>query len=175
MFGRFEIQSTVDATPSSGSRGGARGAETASNPWKSGFEDGGRLNSPRARTFADLFTAIRKMIDLPEDHSLHLDVKAGRRAEEILALLRNNLEVDAPKLFPHEGDCLVFTWDSSRVKRMMAIEEDDIEITDLLKKDFSRHHWDGPEDNDEDMWKWVLRMSGNPASYTGDKGGNVSR
>jgi hypothetical protein len=102
------------------------------------------------------------MAELPPSHSLFLDPSTATRSEEIVALLYNNLNVIPPKLFPHEGDSLVLTWDMPEAKRMLSIEANDLDLVDILKRTKRRVRYEPQFQTEEEARRWVLSVAGVP-------------
>ncbi|UVC12948.1 hypothetical protein [Mesorhizobium onobrychidis] len=74
--------------------------------------------------FSALFTAIDQMLALPEGFSDGVDKATAIDAERVLAFIESS-GVEAPKIFAHGGDAVVFTWDKDQISRYVTISDGD--------------------------------------------------
>lgn len=124
-----------------------------------------RPNSQRAQHFAAVYEAIRKMVRLPAEHDLHVDIDAARRSMDVLAVLGGNFDIDPPKIFPHEGESLVLTWDQEVIKRYLTISAADMDVMHVHKESNIRceHQIDA---NSAEVIRWLADLGGAPTAKT---------
>lgn len=98
-----------------------------------------------------LHEAIGKLGDLPSEHELHIDATTKDRAVQFLNLIGQDGQL--PKLFPQDGEALVFTWDAGARKRMITIAGEEISGMDIDKKTRMRCDYDlSFEPQDRSVW-----------------------
>jgi hypothetical protein len=133
-----------------------------------------RPNSMRAVQFAALMEAIRRMADLPPRHEYHLDAETAKRAQNILGQILQNFSNKPPRLFPHEGESLVMTWDEGDIKRLLTIAGEELDILDLNKRSQVRCSLEFDLTADQ-VGEWFPSLGGVPNSLTfaGNKSDDV--
>ncbi|AEH87809.1 hypothetical protein [Mesorhizobium opportunistum] len=77
-----------------------------------------------SKNFSALFSAIDAMLALPEGFSDGVDKNTALDAERVLAFIESS-GADAPKIFAHGGDAVVFTWDKEFISRYVTISDGD--------------------------------------------------
>jgi len=77
-----------------------------------------------ALKFSALFSAIDEMLALPQGFSDGVDKATALDAERVLAFIESS-GADAPKIFVHGGDAIVFTWDKDIISRYVTISDGD--------------------------------------------------
>lgn len=131
-----------------------------------------RPNSDRSRQFLAVIEAIRRLAKMDPNHDWHVDEKTASTSEKLIATLNFNYSGAAPKIFPHEGDTLVLTWESPRIKRLLSISGDEFELIDIDK--LSRVKCDHllQIDTPEKFNDWLSKLGGAPSSRS-DLEGNA--
>lgn len=173
--------STIDRVPLYPQPTGSNGivadhARSASNSWWS--VKGAYLNDPsvsamtarpnhpdRAKFWA-LLDAIRRMSRLSDDDSLYLNREAADRAEEVVNVLALNSHLTPPKVFPHEGDSLVFIWDMPEFRRLLTVSSDEVDVADVHKMSLSRCLHTMPAGDVSDHYRWLLDLAGEADAST---------
>ncbi|MEZ2329946.1 hypothetical protein AB6802_09495 [Mesorhizobium sp. RCC_202] len=123
-----------------------------------------RPNGDRSIRFAKLLETIRRMARLPEHDDFYIDAKTAANSEAIVAVLWNNFELDAPKMFPHEGDSLVLTWDSTVLKRLLTIADEDLDLLEMNKKSKVRCEQELSFKSPDDLKNWIMQLGGLPSA-----------
>lgn len=114
-----------------------------------GLTVGSRPNSLRGAKFAALQETLLTLSTFPSDHEYHLDAGAAARASSYLGILANNLDIDAPRFFPQDGEAAVLTWDLGVVKRLLTIDADEEDLMDINRRTMVRCDHELPEDVQE--------------------------
>lgn len=99
-------------------------------------------NSDRAWKFMLLKEVIRRMALLPDHDSLYVDDATSRNAVDLVGLMAANFEIEAPKVFSHDAEAVVMTWDLGEIKRLLTIAGMETDLLDVHKPTQIRCHYD---------------------------------
>ncbi|RWH18167.1 MAG: hypothetical protein EOQ75_21945 [Mesorhizobium sp.] len=91
-------------------------------------------NAPdvQAWRFFSLYSVIDKMHHSPLGFSEAIDDETAEDAERVLAFIDAS-GVEAPNIFSHGGDAVVFSWDLDKVNRYLTISGGDAAFLDVNK------------------------------------------
>lgn len=81
--------------------------------------------------YEEITSAIVQMTKLPSDSDFHLNNATGQRAIEILGFIRENLNLEMPKIINQDGEALSFTWQSGTVKRYLNVALEEVDMMEL--------------------------------------------
>lgn len=120
----------------------------------------------RSIRFSAVQEALANMGKLPSGHDFHVDEDITRRASDLIAVIAENFEVVPPKLFPQDGEAVVFTWDYGPVKRYLTVDDEDVSVMDLHKGTHFRCHHDVQEDGDAYYSALVKLIGASPLAHS---------
>lgn len=113
-------------------------------PVENSSTSGQSPNSERTRHYLGLLEAISRMALYPEGHAFHVERGAAEKARELVGMLRHNLLIGAPRVFPHEGEAVVLTWREGEVKRLLSIDNEEWSLRDVNLRNSGRcYHNEG--------------------------------
>lgn len=127
-------------------------------------------NSPSsADRLVMLHEAIAKLAALPPEHDMHIDAATRDQATVFLNLLAQQ-HGPLPKIFPQDGEALVFTWDVGRRKRVVTVAGDDVSGMDIDPRLRVRCDYDLPLVPPDARAEWLHKIGGGPVgSSTGEE------
>lgn len=102
----------------------------------------GLSNSPRASYFHQLTESIHQLAALPEFDPMHIDAETKAYAVDLVGLIRDQFDIEAPQFFPQDAEALVLTWDKGRVKRLLTIAGEEVSLLDLDRATQKRAYHD---------------------------------
>jgi hypothetical protein len=82
--------------------------------------------------FVSLYSAIDQMHLSPAGFSEAIDDETANDAERVLAFIDAS-GVDAPNIFSHGGDAVVFSWEMDKINRYLTISGGDAAFLDVNK------------------------------------------
>lgn len=81
---------------------------------------------------AHMYGAVREALSLMPKFSLghpfYLEDGVAAEAKILLSLIEENLEVEAPQVFPQDDETLVLKWAYGKIERLMSITETELTI-----------------------------------------------
>ena len=121
------------------------------------------LSAPRRNSFASLHDLIGRMADLPVGHGLAIDKATSEEAQRFLNIIAQR-RVDAPKVFAHGGDTVVFEWDFDIIERFLTIAGNEMSLLEMRKDDEIRCEGDVDLSSPELRKFWLTVLGGPPRS-----------
>src|SRR5690606_33863086 len=79
-----------------------------------------------------LYDFVSKLHELPEGHPMAVERSAADSALQVLEYLTNYND-DAPKVFTHGGDAVVFKWDRGEVAQYVTVGGPEVTVLDMHK------------------------------------------
>lgn len=117
-------------------------------------------NNIRQMHFLSLQKILVELSGLSEEDDFYLSPEVAHRASEILGAICQNIDIEAPRFFPQDGEAAVFTWDGFNIKRFLTVDEEDIDILDLEKTNFIKCKHEMPVERDEQLSFAIKELSG---------------
>lgn len=81
--------------------------------------------------YYEIASAITSMVELPEDHRMHLPDDIAEKAQEVLNLIRDNTWATAPKIINESNEALIFTWRNGDSKAYLSVDDEDVSLLEL--------------------------------------------
>jgi hypothetical protein len=158
----FVIKASTDMASDSANSSSACWTSRHVESRNSSIPDNG--NSHRAISYSKVLQAIKRMTQMSEDHPFHLDAETAEQSSEILGVLFNNVDIDAPQIFPHEGDTLVLTWQNTMLKRLLSVSPGEVDVIEMLRSSSIRSEAECSFADKEELLPWLLSVAGRPVS-----------
>ncbi|MBZ9979193.1 hypothetical protein [Mesorhizobium sp. BR-1-1-10] len=110
-----------------------------------------------AMKFLSLYSAIDEMHSFPLGFPERIDEETAIDAERVLSFIDVS-GIDAPTIFSHGGDAVVFSWDLAKINRYLTISGGDAAFLDVNKQNKMQCPYqivplDGPE-----ISTWLRRL-----------------
>lgn len=84
----------------------------------------------RVDRYFRLHQLIQKMAETPEGHRMHVAENIKTAAHDIVGVLRENFDLDAPRVYPSDDDTLVLVWEEDCRERLLTIGHEDVGLSE---------------------------------------------
>ncbi|MDR3497262.1 MAG: hypothetical protein P4L82_21920 [Ancalomicrobiaceae bacterium] len=125
------------------------------------------LSNWKSSQYYAILSALRNMSKLSTDDEFYLDALTSERAQQLIGILSNNFDIDAPRLLPHDQEAIALTWELGMIKKYLTICKNEIDLMELNRKTNARIEENLNEGEDLNYKKLIEILDGRLATRAG--------